>query len=59
MYQEWVDALPDLSWIGKYKPNNEDWESIRLSLLSVRDKLSSFTIGEFIFCIRILLFIVF
>ncbi|XP_065217701.1 dynamin-like 120 kDa protein, mitochondrial isoform X2 [Planococcus citri] len=38
-YREWKSALPDLSWMDKYMPQNEDWETMRVSFLSIRDKI--------------------
>lgn len=45
MYQDWISGLPDLSWMDRYIPKNEEWDSIRDSLSSFRDRVTNMEIG--------------
>lgn len=44
--KEWKDGLPDASWLKSIMPDNEQIDSFRGSMLSLKDKITEFEIGK-------------
>ncbi|CAK9818538.1 Dynamin-like 120 kDa protein, mitochondrial [Anthophora plagiata] len=39
-YEQWKEVMPDMSWLNNIFPNDEKWDNIRESLMSVKEVLS-------------------
>lgn len=47
-YQEFLDSLPDLSWLEDILPKNEQVNSVQKSLKSIFDSLKNIDLGKFL-----------
>ncbi|KAG7212237.1 hypothetical protein KM043_012568 [Ampulex compressa] len=39
-YEEWKDALPDVSWLNNIMPNEQQWQDFRESLMTARKNIA-------------------
>lgn len=45
-YQDFKDALPDVSWLKDMLPNNEQVESVQKTLKSILDTMKDIDLGK-------------